>query len=117
MAAGHVVATSSRLFPLSSSFDDQKGHAPMALLTDLRADPTLFHTALPQKPQGRYVHFVLMRETESFPLFQTDGTLNVIRVRAGASDPRVIMRLMLFKRKQSSPERLTGRELLRYYDI
>src|SRR5262249_53373005 len=95
----------------------QKGHTSMALLTDLRADTTLFHSTLPQKPHGRYVHFVLMRETESFPLFQTDGTLNVIRVRAGTNEPRAITRLMLFKRKQSSPERLTGRELLRYYDI
>jgi len=68
-------------------------------------------------PMGRYVHFVLLRETESFPIFQTDGTLNVIRVRAGLKDSTPISRLVMFKRKQSSPERLKGRELLRYYGI
>ncbi len=89
----------------------------MTLLSNLKADSALFHTALPQKPQGRYVNFVLVRETESFPLFQTDGTLNVIRVRAGATHAEPMTRLVMFKRKQSSPERLTGRELLRYYNI
>ena len=56
-----------------------------------------------------------MRETESFPVFQTDGSLNVIRVQAGRKDASLISRIVMFKRKQSSPERLTGRELLRYY--
>ncbi len=55
----------------------------MSLLDALRQQDSLFLSAIPQKPQGRYVHFVLLRETESFPLFQTDGSLNVIRVRAG----------------------------------
>lgn len=87
----------------------------MSLLDTLRQDETLFLSAIPQKPQGRYVHFVLLRETESFPLFQTDGSLNIIRVRAGraAEHDKTISRLVMFKRKQSSPERLAGRELLR----
>lgn len=87
----------------------------MALLDTLRQDGTIFLPAIPQKPQGRYVHFVLLRETESFPLFQTDGSLNIIRVRAGraAEHGETLSRLVLFKRKQSSPERLMGRELLR----
>lgn len=89
----------------------------MSLLMELQAKTDVFHTNVPQKPQGRYAHFVLVRETESFPLFQTDGTLNVIRVRAGVEHSDVITRLVLFKRKQSSPERLTGRELLRYYNV
>lgn len=91
----------------------------MALLDTLRQDGALFAPAFPQKPQGRYVHFVLLRETESFPLFQTDGSLNIIRVRAGRSEEHseTISRLVLFKRKQSSPERLTGRELLRSFGI
>lgn len=87
----------------------------MSLLSTLAADTTIFHSAFPSKPSGRYAHFVLLRETESFPLFQTDGSLNVIRVRGGLAnankDP--MTRLILFKRKQSSPERLNGRELLR----
>lgn len=91
----------------------------MGLLDQLRQQDALFLPAIPQKPQGRYVHFVLLRETESFPLFQTDGSLNVIRIRAGRKPEHdeTISRLVLFKRKQTSPERLTGRELLRFYGI
>lgn len=87
----------------------------MSILTALAADTTIFHGAFPFKPSGRYAHFVLLRETESFPLFQTDGSLNVIRVRGGLAEANKdpMTRLILFKRKQSSPERLTGRELLR----
>ncbi len=87
------------------------------MLDSLKKDPALFLPAIPQVPQGRYVHFVLVRETESFPVFQTDGTLNVIRVQAGLKHSGAVSRLVLFKRKQSSPERLTGRELLRRYGI
>jgi CRISPR-associated protein Csc2 len=87
----------------------------MSILTTLAANTTIFHNAFPFKPAGRYAHFVLLRETESFPLFQTDGSLNVIRVRGGLADTNKdpMTRLILFKRKQSSPERLNGRELLR----
>lgn len=88
----------------------------MVNLNELRKDG-FFFDAIPQIPQGRYVHFVLVRETESFPVFQTDGTLNVIRVRAGLKDETPLSRLVMFKRKQSSPERLTGRELLRAFGI
>jgi len=88
-----------------------------SMLTALRETADVFLPAIPQVPQGRYAHFVLVRETESFPVFQTDGSLNVIRVQAGLDDARIISRLVLFKRKQSSPERLTGRELLRRYGI
>lgn len=91
----------------------------MSILSNLTTDSTIFHTAFPFKPSGKYVHFVLLRETESFPLFQTDGSLNVIRVRGGLAETNKdpMTRLILFKRKQSSPERLTGRELLRSFGI
>jgi CRISPR-associated protein Csc2 len=91
----------------------------MSLLDTLRQQESLFLPAIPQKPQGRYVHFLLLRETESFPLFQTDGSLNVIRVRAGRKPEHkeTFSRLVLFKRKQTSPERLMGRELLRFHGI
>lgn len=91
----------------------------MTILSNLAADQTVFHAAIPPRPSGKYAHFVLLRETESFPLFQTDGSLNVIRVRGGldASNGELMTRLILFKRKQSSPERLTGRELLRSFEI
>lgn len=80
-------------------------------------DSKFFHTAIPYKPMGKYVHFLTVRVTESYPLFQTDGELNKARVRAGVEDKTTISRLSMFKRKQSTPERLVGRELLRTYSL
>lgn len=80
-------------------------------------DESNFLTALPPKPQGRYVHFILLRVTESHALFQTDGELNVVRVNAGIEEQAPMTRLVMFKRKQTAPERLTGRALLRNYGI
>jgi CRISPR-associated protein Csc2 len=80
-------------------------------------DSKHFHTEIPAKPMGKYAHFITIRVTESYPLFQTDGELNKARVRAGIQHGEPISRLAMFKRKQSSPERLTGRELLRNYQI
>ncbi|MEG4308728.1 MULTISPECIES: type I-D CRISPR-associated protein Cas7/Csc2 [unclassified Microcoleus] len=78
-------------------------------------DSKFFHANIPYKPMGKYVHFLTVRVTESYPLFQTDGELNKARVRAGIKDQNPISRLTMFKRKQSTPERLVGRELLRNY--
>ncbi|MEG4419707.1 type I-D CRISPR-associated protein Cas7/Csc2 [Microcoleus sp. LAD1_D5] len=78
-------------------------------------DSKFFHTNIPYKPMGKYAHFLTVRVTESYPLFQTDGELNKARVRAGIEDQKPISRLTMFKRKQSTPERLVGRELLRNY--
>lgn len=80
-------------------------------------DAKHFHTEIPAKPMGKYAHFITIRVTESYPLFQTDGELNRAKVRAGITSPEPISRLAMFKRKQSTPERLTGRELLRNYQI
>jgi CRISPR-associated protein Csc2 len=85
----------------------------MALLTSI--DAKFFHTEIPYKPMGKYAHFLTVRVTESYPLFQTDGELNKARVRSGIDDKSTISRLSMFKRKQSTPERLVGRELLRTY--
>ncbi len=74
-----------------------------------------FLNAVPPKPMGRYAHIITLRVTDSYPLFQTDGELNTARVSAGLTTPEIITRLTMFKRKQSTPERLTGRELLRRY--
>jgi CRISPR-associated protein Csc2 len=74
-----------------------------------------FHTEIPYKPMGKYVHFLTVRVTESYPLFQTDGELNKARVSSGIKTKEAISRLTMFKRKQSTPERLVGRELLRNY--
>lgn len=85
----------------------------MALLKAI--DSKFFHSEIPYKPMGKYAHFLTVRVTESYPLFQTDGELNKARVRAGIKDKNTISRLSMFKRKQSTPERLVGRELLRTY--
>jgi len=76
-----------------------------------------FHEAISYKPMGKYVHFLTVRVTESYPLFQTDSELNKARVRAGIVEATPISRLTMFKRKQSTPERLVGRELLRNYGL
>lgn len=80
-------------------------------------DSKFFHTEIPYKPMGKYAHFLTIRITESYPLFQTDGELNKARVRAGINNKNTISRLSMFKRKQSTPERLVGRELLRNYGL
>ncbi|HEY9675908.1 MAG TPA: type I-D CRISPR-associated protein Cas7/Csc2 [Waterburya sp.] len=87
----------------------------MAFLKTL--DSKFFHQEIPAKSMGKYVHFITIRITESYPLFQTDGELNKAKVRAGIERKEAISRLAMFKRKQSTPERLTGRELLRNYKI
>ncbi|PPS43244.1 type I-D CRISPR-associated protein Cas7/Csc2 [Chroococcidiopsis sp. TS-821] len=82
-------------------------------------DQKFFITEIPYKPMGKYAHFITLRITESYPLFQTDGELNKARVRAGIKleNHAPISRLTMFKRKQSTPERLVGRELLRTYGL
>src|SRR5579884_277017 len=79
----------------------------------------VFHSEIPRLPMGKYAHIVIVRETNSFALFQTDGELNISRVSKGrkAESQDQATRIVLFKRKQSTPERLTGRELLRRYGL
>lgn len=76
-----------------------------------------FQSEIPYKPMGKYVHYLTVRVTESYPLFQTDGELNKARVSSGIKTKEPISRLTMFKRKQSTPERLVGRELLRNYGL
>src|SRR6266849_6668264 len=78
-----------------------------------------FHRDIPKLPMGKYAHIITLRETNSFALFQTDGELNISRVSKGrkAGNQDQTTRIVLFKRKQSTPERLTGRELLRRYGL
>jgi CRISPR-associated protein Csc2 len=76
-----------------------------------------FVTQVPGKPMGRYAHVILLRVTDSYPLFQTDGELNTARVRAGVTHTEPMTRLTIFKRKQTTPERLVGRELLRRHGL
>ena len=77
-----------------------------------------FHAAFPRLASGKYVHFFLVRHSQSFPIFQTDGVLNTTRTQAGLNSEdeksrQFISRLVMFKRKQVTPERLVGRQLLR----
>lgn len=72
-----------------------------------------FHAAFPRLASGKYVHFLMVRHSQSFPVFQTDGVLNTARTQSGLVSSDSISRLVMFKRKQITPERLSGRELLR----
>lgn len=76
-----------------------------------------FQPEIPDRPGAKYAHLVVLRKTDSYAVFKTDGELNTVRVRAGVTHPELITRLIIFKRKQSTPERLTGRALLRRYDV
>lgn len=91
----------------------------MSILETLKPE---FHTAFPRLASGKYVHFFMVRHSQSFPVFQTDGVLNTARTQAGLNSAdeksrQAISRLVMFKRKQVTPERLAGRELLRSLDI
>lgn len=77
-----------------------------------------FHNAFPRLASGKYIHFFLARHSQSFPVFQTDSVLNTARTQAGLNSEneksrQSINRLVMFKRKQVTPERLAGRQLLR----
>jgi CRISPR-associated protein Csc2 len=73
-----------------------------------------FQPAFPRLASGHYVHFLMLRHSQSFPVFQTDGVLNTTRTQAGLlQQTDQLSRLVMFKRKQTTPERLAGRELLR----
>ena len=76
-----------------------------------------FPSEVPAKPAGHYAHVITLRVTDSYAVFQTDGELNTARVAAGLQGAELITRLTIFKRKQTTPERLTGRELLRRYGL
>ncbi len=86
----------------------------MNILSEIKS---LFNPAFPRLAGGKYIHFIMLRHTQSFPVFQTDGILNTVRTQAGIENTNKISRLVQFKRKQTTPERLTGRELLRSLNI
>lgn len=87
----------------------------MSVLQTLKPE---FQTAFPRLASGKYVHFLMVRHSQSFPVFQTDGVLNTARTQAGLQPPSdIISRLVMFKRKQVTPERLSGRELLRSLEL
>jgi CRISPR-associated protein Csc2 len=76
-----------------------------------------FHAEMPGRPMGKYAHIVTLRVTEGYAIFQTDGELNRARVAAGLDDQTPMTRITMFKRKQTTPERLNGREALRNFGL
>jgi CRISPR-associated protein Csc2 len=86
----------------------------MSVLETLKSQ---FQPAFPRLASGKYIHFIMLRNSQSFPVFQTDGVLNTARTQAGLENRDYISRLVMFKRKQTTPERLAGRELLRSLDL
>jgi CRISPR-associated protein Csc2 len=90
----------------------------MTILTTLKPQ---FQNAFPRLASGKYIHFIMLRHSQSFPVFQTDGILNTARTQAGLKNTdeskKQISRLVMFKRKQTTPERLAGRELLRALNL
>ena len=86
----------------------------MAILDTLKPQ---FQTTFPRLASGKYVHFLMVRHSQSFPVFQTDGVLNTARTQAGLNTRDFLSRLVMFKRKQITPERLAGRELLRSLNL
>ncbi|MBD1847459.1 type I-D CRISPR-associated protein Cas7/Csc2 [Cyanobacteria bacterium FACHB-63] len=86
-------------------------------MTILETIQSEFHAAYPRLASGKYIHILMVRHSQSFPVFQTDGVLNVARTQAGLKTSDAMSRLVMFKRKQITPERLAGRELLRSLDL
>lgn len=74
-------------------------------------------TEIPVRPGAHYAHMLVLRSTASYAVFKTDGELNTVQVQSGLEQKQPMTRVSIFKRKQSTPERLTGRELLRRYGI
>ncbi|WP_017659640.1 type I-D CRISPR-associated protein Cas7/Csc2 [Baaleninema simplex] len=86
----------------------------MSVLDSLKSH---FTSEFPRLASGQYIHIIALRHSQSFPIFQTDGVLNTARTQAGLETKDPVGRLVMFKRKQTTPERLAGRELLRSMNL
>lgn len=78
-----------------------------------------FVPSIPRTPTNRYASIILLRETQSYAIFTTEGgeQQDVEQVPAGLTHPEPVTRLVMFKRKQVAPERRTGKALLRQYGV
>lgn len=76
----------------------------MNILTSLKPE---FQTVFHRLASGKYSHFIMLRHSQSFPVFQRDRILNTTRTQAGLKNTdeskREISRLVLFKGKQTTP--------------
>lgn len=71
-----------------------------------------FSTALPRLASGKYVHFVMLRHSECFPILQPNRVLTTVCTQAGIQTSDMINRLVMLKHQQTTSARLVGRELL-----
>jgi len=73
-------------------------------------------------PKGKYVTLMTVRKTESETILRTEGsgeglTKEFVRLGMAPVNQEIAQRVIISKRKQTAPERRTGRELLRAYDL
>jgi len=71
----------------------------------------------PIKPTARYISLVILRETQSEAIFRTDEMLSKELTNLSFSNNEEVSRVILTKRKVIAPERRTGREFLRAYNL
>jgi len=91
----------------------------LCAITTLKKHADRFCPTIPRTPTNRYASIVLLRETQSYAIFTTEGgeQQDVEQTQAGLTHAEPISRLVMFKRKQVAPERRTGKALLRQYGI
>ena len=84
----------------------------------LQAIKSWFQPDIPRYRQGKMIHIVLLRETRSYAIFTTEGSvLDTERLQAGITAQEPMSRVVMFKRKQVAAERRRGKELLREYGV
>src|SRR5947199_8013386 len=84
----------------------------------LRAIESWFQPDIPRLRQGKMIQVVLLRETRSYAIFTTEGSvLDTERLQAGIKAPEQLSRVVMYKRKQVAAERRTGKALLREYGV
>jgi CRISPR-associated protein Csc2 len=69
---------------------------------------------VPNTATGRMAHIGVLRETNSYNIFTTEGSeLNLASTDATTAGKEKIQRIVMFKRKQVAAERRKGKEFLR----
>lgn len=83
-------------------------------LTDVpNAEQHLYDT-VPDVKTGRMANIAVLRQTDSYNIFTTEGTeLNLASTAVTPGSNDTIQRIVMFKRKQVASERRTGKEQLR----
>src|SRR6266568_4003337 len=73
---------------------------------------------IPRLRQGKMIQVVLLRETRSYAIFTTEGSvLDTERLQGGIKAEQELSRVVMYKRKQVAAERRRGKELLREYGV